>query len=71
MDKAFLTKFGSTVRKKRFEKNLTMEKLAFAADLTSDYLGRIELGKANPSIFVVNKIAKALGIKLSELVKDL
>lgn len=71
MKAELLKKFGSTVRKKRLEKQLTQEKLAFAADLSSDYVRRVELGKANPSIFVVNKIAKALNIKLSELVKEL
>ena len=71
MEKSFLKAFGELIRRKRNDKNLTIEKLAFISDISSDYLGKIELGRVNPSIYIVYKISKGLGLKLTDLTNGL
>lgn len=46
---------------------LTQSELAEAADLSLNFLARIERGEAIPSLVTLDKIAKALGVELSEL----
>ena len=56
---------GERVRKLRIDKHLTLENLAFKADMDYTQLSRIELGKINTSLFQIHKIAIALGINSS------
>jgi transcriptional regulator with XRE-family HTH domain len=58
---------GERVRKLRIDKHLTLENLAFKADMDYTQLSRIELGKINTSLFQIHKIAIALGINSSEI----
>jgi transcriptional regulator with XRE-family HTH domain len=48
---------------------MTQEKLAEIAELDPTYISGIERGLRNPGIKNVAKIAKALGITVSELCK--
>jgi transcriptional regulator with XRE-family HTH domain len=59
--------FGDRVRKIREQKGFSQESLAFAAGVHRTYLGGIERGERNPSLKNIASIAKALGIKLSDL----
>jgi transcriptional regulator with XRE-family HTH domain len=58
---------GERVRKLRIDKHLTLENLAFKADMDYTQLSRIELGKINTILFQIHKIAIALGINCSEI----
>lgn len=60
-------KFGNQVKKLRLEKGLSQEKLAFDADLDRTYIPSIEKGERNVSITVIEKIAKALNVKITDL----
>lgn len=60
-------KFGKQVKKLRLEKGLSQEKLAYEADLDRTYIPSIEKGERNVSIVVIEKIAKALNVKISVL----
>ena len=60
---------GNHVRKKRLEKKLSAGELARLCYMDKPNLFRIEKGRINPSIYVLNKIAEALGISLEELFK--
>lgn len=60
-------KFGQQVKKLRQEKGLSQEALAHQADLDRTYIPSIEKGERNVSITVVEKIAKALKIKIVDL----
>ncbi len=71
MEKTILKKLGALIRKRRIERDLSQERLAFASELSSDYLGKIELGKVNPSFIVMYKIAKAMKMDVSELTRGL
>jgi transcriptional regulator with XRE-family HTH domain len=62
-----LTAFGLNVRKQREARGLTQEALAEKADLDQTYVSGIERGVRNPSILSIAKIAKALGVPLSQL----
>jgi transcriptional regulator with XRE-family HTH domain len=55
------------VRRRRKELGLTLEQLAERADMSSNYLGAVERGAANPSLSTVRAIAQALGISPGEL----
>jgi len=60
-------KFGKQVKKLRLEKGLSQEALAHLADLDRTYIPSIEKGERNVSITVIEKIAKALKVKISIL----
>jgi hypothetical protein len=62
---------GERIRKLRIENQLTLENLAFKADMDYTQLSRIELGKINTSLFQIHKIAIALGIPSSEILTAL
>ncbi|HRI05718.1 MAG TPA: helix-turn-helix transcriptional regulator [Candidatus Dojkabacteria bacterium] len=64
-------KFGALLRKARTKAGLTQEKLAFKANVSSNYIGRIERGTVSPSLSVVYSIAKAIGITVSKLTEGL
>ncbi|MBI1923317.1 helix-turn-helix domain-containing protein [Candidatus Poribacteria bacterium] len=58
---------GEKIRKLRKSARLTQEKLAEKADLSAYYIGQIERGEALPSLVVLQEIAKAFGLTLSQL----
>ncbi|MCD1266699.1 transcriptional regulator [Shinella sumterensis] len=55
------------IQRLRREKGLSQEDVAHAADVHQTYLSGVEGGKRNPSIDVLSRIAKALGVDISEL----
>jgi transcriptional regulator with XRE-family HTH domain len=60
-------KLGKRIKQLRKHAGLTQEKLGIATGLSQTYLSGIEGGTRNPSIKTLDKIAKALGVKLSDL----
>ena len=58
---------GARIRYLRTQKNLTIEDLALEAEINRNYLSDLERGTRNPTVVVLNKIAKALDINLSTL----
>jgi len=62
---------GMRIRQLRMENHLTLETLAFNADMDYTQLSRIELGKINTSIFQIHKIAAALEISSSDIINTL
>ena len=60
-------KFGKNVRTKRQQLGLSQEALAFDAKSNRTYISDVERGTRNPSIEVVQRIAKALGVTMGEL----
>lgn len=63
-------KFGKNLKRLRLDKRLSQESLALSADLDRTYIPSIEKGERNVSITVVEKLANALNVKISELFKD-
>ena len=58
---------GKKIAKVRKEKSQTQEKLALKSGLNRAYIGYIERGERNASLETLEKIAKALGIKIKDL----
>ncbi len=54
----------------RLKQELTQKRLAAKAKMSHAYLSNIETGKADPSLSTLKRLAKALGVSVSELVKE-
>jgi transcriptional regulator with XRE-family HTH domain len=65
----FNVAIGNHIRKKRLEKKVSAAELARLCFMDKPNLLRIEKGRINASIYVLNKIAEALEITLEELFK--
>jgi transcriptional regulator with XRE-family HTH domain len=63
----FTKALSRRIREVRKEKGLTQQKLAEEADLHLTYVAHLEYGKYHPTVFVLWKIAKALGVTLNDL----
>lgn len=70
MDGNILIKFGQTVRELRLKKLISQEDLAAMCELHRTYISDIELGKRNISLENIDKISRALKIKLSDLFEE-
>ncbi len=64
-----LFKFGQRVREERLKQGLSQESLAAKAGVHRTYVGMIERGEKNITLINIEKIAKALGISVSELTR--
>lgn len=60
---------GLNIQALRRAKRLSQEELAHRAKIHQTYLSGVEGGKRNPSLLVLERIAKALGIDPEELVR--
>lgn len=58
---------GKKVQKFRKNTNLTQEELSEKIGISRAYMGFIEQGRYSPSLEVLEKIAKVLRIKMSDL----
>jgi transcriptional regulator with XRE-family HTH domain len=54
----------------RERKGLSQRALAAKAKMSQTYLCNVETGKADPSLSTLKRLSKALGITVSELVKE-
>lgn len=55
-------RFGLNVRRVRKEAGLSQEALADLVGIARSYMSDVEVGRRNPSLAVVERIAKALGV---------
>ncbi|MFO0615731.1 MAG: helix-turn-helix domain-containing protein [Polyangiaceae bacterium] len=58
---------GANLRDLRKQRGLSLDQLAVATGLSRSLLGQVEIGKAQPSVSVVWKIAQAFGVPFSAL----
>jgi len=65
----FYKRLGCRLVGQRKRKELSQEQLAMLSTVDRTYLARIEEGKANPSVKILNKIAKVLKVRLSDLLR--
>ena len=61
---------GQKIRAYRKQAGLSQEKLAEKASLSYKYLGEVERGCVNVSLDSLMRIAKALKIKIADVVSD-
>lgn len=63
----FTTQLSARLKEVRKERKLTQQELAEKAGLHLTYVGHLELGKYHPTVYVMWKIAKALGVSINDL----
>lgn len=61
---------GETIRDLRTKQSLSQENLADLTDLHRTYISSVERGKRNISIRNLEKIAKALKVKISNILEE-
>ncbi|MFN4091444.1 MAG: helix-turn-helix domain-containing protein [Brevundimonas sp.] len=55
------------MKRLREAKGLSQEELAFQADMHRTYVSGIERGKRNPTVTVLERLARPLGVQAGEL----
>lgn len=60
--------FGKVLRRLRRQRGLTQEQLGLEADLRRTYVSVLELGRQQPSLTTILKLATALGERPGTLV---
>lgn len=64
-----LVAFGQAVRACRKEANLSQEALADLAEIDRSHMGKIERGERNVTLLNIARIARALGLEPSDLLR--
>jgi transcriptional regulator with XRE-family HTH domain len=64
-----LVTFGKNVRAFRTERRLSQEKLGDLAEIDRTYVGGVERGERNPSLINIVRIARALQVEPSDLLR--
>jgi transcriptional regulator with XRE-family HTH domain len=62
---------GAAIRKQRKRLHLSQERLSEKADLHPNYIGRVERGEEHVSLIALRRIARALGVRVRVLVRDI
>ena len=62
---------GKALREYRLKKGLTQQELADKCGLDISYVGGIERGQRNPTLGVIHGLASVLGVKASDLLKEM
>lgn len=62
--------FGAAVRAARLDAGIAQEELAHKAGVERSHMGKIERGEHMPTLGLALKIARALGIAASDLVRE-
>ena len=68
MNKQILIKFGNRVREERDKRGISQERLGELAKGHRTYIGMIERAEKNITLTNMEKIARALGFKLKNLI---
>ena len=59
------------LKKLRLEKGLSQDQLSKAANISKSSVGTIENYRSTPTIITCQKIANGLGVKLSDIIKQI
>lgn len=62
--------FGAALRRVRLRAGLSQEQLALESGVQRNFISLIELGRNQPTIGTIVKLARALELKPSELVAE-
>ena len=68
MSESELKQLGNKIKATRLERSLTQAAVADKSDTSPNYYAQIERGEVNPSYTLLRSIAKALKVKLSDLI---
>jgi transcriptional regulator with XRE-family HTH domain len=62
---------GRRLRVFREAKGVSQEQLAFETGVNRTYIGNLERGRINPTLYNIMRVAEAVGVDPGELVKGL
>ncbi len=62
--------FGRALRRLRLAAGITQEQLGLESGVQRNFISLIETGQNQPTVTTIFKLAKALGMKASELVEE-
>lgn len=62
-------RLAKRIQKLRGDRELTQAALASKAGLTLGYIGRLEMGRHDPQLSTLRKLAKALKVTVGKLVE--
>lgn len=65
--KLFLVKLGRRITMLREQVGISQTELGYRCDYERSVINRIEMGRTNPTIFTLKKVADALQIPLRQL----
>jgi transcriptional regulator with XRE-family HTH domain len=60
---------GTRIRTLREERGLSQGELAKQARITREYVNKLEAGRYDPTVGVLQRLAKALKVKVAELLE--
>ena len=63
-----IERMAMKLKKFRQQRKLTQGELAERAGVTREYIARLEAGRYDPSLSTLEKLAKALRVKVNDLV---
>ena len=62
-------KFGKNLKKERLKKSLSQGDVARILGVHRTYISGLERGARNPSLITVQKVARALGVRVKNLIE--
>ena len=65
-----LVSLGEAIRRIRLERGISQEGLALLAEVDRSYVGRVERGDNNVAVLTLIKLARALQITVTKLMKE-
>ncbi len=68
--KIMAIRIGGAVRARRLEMDLSQDELAWRAEVHRAYMGTIERGEQNITVYKLFQVARGLGTTPSEILKD-
>jgi len=66
----YLDEFGERLRTLRSRRGATRKELALASGISERYLAKLEGGRANPSLLILDQLAHGLDCAIAELLGD-
>lgn len=66
-----LVELGQKIRALRIERRMTLDDVVSKSGLTRSWLSKVENFRVTPSLPALGEIAKALGVRISQLLEDL
>ncbi len=63
--------FGVILKKRRLQRSLTQEAMSVACGLSRAYISELEMGRKDPSLYTIFRLASALRIKPSVLIDEI
>lgn len=68
-EQKLIQKIGQNIKRIREKKGITQIDLAYECGFEKGNMSRIEAGRTNPTIKTLAKIAEALGVSITDIIK--